>query len=181
MTDKPRVDYIRVKWILDEQPDMSYLETKLSEDGKTILSSMRYSQEELNEHPIRTKRYIKEDMQRLEQFNSGELCVYGCIAEAEVSYPVNANGDRRIQKFTSGGLWGIESDSDREYREETAKEQLEDLKEHLERFNIETPRHRWMNGDYWEDIKKEVIDKMDIEGITLSRDSMLSEWVKVED
>lgn len=179
MSVKPRIDYIRVKWEIDESPDYSYLETKLSEDGKKIISSCRYDQDELDQHPIRTRRYIKEDMQRLEKFNSGELCSYGCMAEAEVSYPLNENRDRKIERFTSGGLWGIESDTNQSYREDTAKEQLEDLREHLKRFNIEEIRRRWVNGDYWEDLKKEAIEKMD--NSETRKDSVLSQWVKVDD
>lgn len=179
MSDNPRIDYIRVKWILDECPDTSYLETQLSEDGKTILSSMRYTQEELNEHPIIIKGYIDQDMARLAKFNSGELCAYGCMAEAEVSYPINDKGYRRIEHFTSGGLWGIESDSDNSYREEVANDELEDLKEHLSKFNITPIRKRWVNGNYWEDIKKEAIRRMD--NSETRRDSINSQWVKVED
>ena len=175
---KPRIDYIRVRWEIDERPDTSYLETQLSEDGKTIISSCRYEQDELDKHPIRTRRYIREDMERLDKFNSGELCAYGCIAEAEVSYPVNNRGDRRIERFTSGGLWGIESDSGHPYRESVANDELEDLKGHLEMFNIEPIRRMWVNGDYWEDIKKDAINRMDNSGS--KTDFINSPWVKVE-
>ena len=178
MDTKPRIDYIRVKWVIDESPDVSYLESTLSEDGKTIISSCRYTQEELDKHPIRTRRYIREDMGRLEKFNSGELQSYGCIAEAEISYPLT-DDNRRIEWLTSGGVWGIESDTNREYREIIADEQLDDLKGHCERLNVDTPRRRWVNGDYWEDLKKEAIDRMD--NTEERKDSNLSVWVKVGD
>jgi len=174
----PRLDYIRVKWEIDESPDLSWLESRLSEDGKTLLSSMRYTQEELNEHPIKVKRWIKEDMRRLETCGDSWVMM-GCTAEAEVSYPINESGDRRIETFTSGGLWGIESDSDSRYKRDTANDELEGLKKHLEVFNIRTPRQRYVIGDYWKDVKEEAVNRMD--NTEHRRDSPRSQWVKVED
>lgn len=76
-TVKPRINYIRIRWEVDEDPDISYLESTISEDGKTMISSCNYTQKELDEHPIRTRRYIKRDLQRLEKFYSGELSSCG--------------------------------------------------------------------------------------------------------
>ena len=164
----PRLDYIRVKWEIDESPDLSWLESRLSEDGKTLLSSMRYTQEELNEHPIKTRRYIKEDMHRLETCGDSWVMM-GCTAEAEVSYPINESGDRRIETFTSGGLWGIESDSDNEYKESVASDQLWDLIDHIRHFGVEA---KLKPGTI-----KEIIDRMD--NTEYRRDSPLSQWLAI--
>ena len=164
----PRLDYIRVKWEIDESPDLSWLESRLSEDGKTLLSSMRYTQEELNEHPIQTRRYIKQDIHRLETYGDSWVMM-GCTAEAEVSYPINDNGDRRIETFTSGGLWGIESDSDNSYKRDTANDQLWDLIDHVRHFGVEA---RLKPGTI-----NMVIDRMD--NTEYRRDSPLSQWLAI--
>lgn len=66
-------------------------------------------------------------------------CHVGCYAIAQVSYPVR-QGCRRLETLRSGGLWGIESDSGKEYLAEIEQAQLGDLKEHLEQLaGIEWP------------------------------------------
>lgn len=71
----------------------------------------------------------------------GQTWMYiGIRAKAEVSYEmqnVYPRGNRRIEWFTSGGLWGIESDSEEKYLIEVENEQLADLKEHLRIFNVD--------------------------------------------
>jgi len=165
-----RLDALRVKWDIDECPDLSWLETKLSEDGKRIMSSMRYEQDELNQHPIRTKRYIKQDHERLNSYGDNWVMM-GCIAEAETSYPLNNNGDRRIERLTSGGLWGIESDSNDEHKTSIAWQELDDLKAHLEKFNVALPED-------WDDCMHDAITKMD--NTETRRDSILSPWVEID-
>ena len=59
----------------------------------------------------------------------------GIVAVAEVSYPIGG-GSRRIEWFSSSGLWGIESDSSEEYLTEVEKEELADLKDHLTHFGV---------------------------------------------
>ena len=61
----------------------------------------------------------------------------GIRAKAEVSYSIG-NGNRRLEWLTSGGLWGIDGDADNEEIEEVEQMQLDELKEHLEVFNIDT-------------------------------------------
>ena len=41
------------------------------------------------------------------------------------------NGSGIVQDITSGGLWGIESDSESSYFDEVAKEEWSELKEEL--------------------------------------------------
>jgi len=60
----------------------------------------------------------------------------GCRAVAEVSYPVDSNGNRRIETLTSGGLWGIDEPS-ADYKAEIEREQLDDLRDHLIAFGID--------------------------------------------
>ncbi len=54
----------------------------------------------------------------------------GCTAKALVSRPIG-NGNRRLETFSSSGLWGIDerNQQDEEY-------QLENLREHLQAFGV---------------------------------------------
>ena len=61
---------------------------------------------------------------------------FGVIAEAEVAYEIPANKDWRVEHFSSDGSWGISSENQR-LIEETEREQLEDLKRHLEVFGVD--------------------------------------------
>jgi hypothetical protein len=72
----------------------------------------------------------------MERLNRGDWCFIGIRAEAEIQLfhkPVHSldPGQTSIQTLTSGGLWGIESDSDREYLESVEQEELADLKTQL--------------------------------------------------
>lgn len=68
-----------------------------------------------------------------------EGCFIGIWAEAEVSYPIGG-GNRRLEKFRSRGLWGIEYDGpdDEDYAKSVEKEEIADLKYHLRVFGIDT-------------------------------------------
>ena len=58
--------------------------------------------------PEDVRKYTRQDYERMESLNAGNWCFVGIRAEAEVQL----TGDL-IQRITSGGLWGIESDSDK--------------------------------------------------------------------
>jgi hypothetical protein len=72
---------------------------------------------------------------RMESLNAGDWCYIGIRAEARVIVneriigPVASHGI--AQTITSGGLYGIESDSDKEHIEETIREELANLKSEL--------------------------------------------------
>jgi len=87
---------------------------------------------------VGTKEFYKygmQDYKRMEGLNNGDWYFVGIQAEATISYPING-GSRRLEHFTSGGLWGIESDSG-DYLNKVAKEEFADLKSHLEEFNVD--------------------------------------------
>jgi len=72
------------------------------------------------------REYVRQDYDRMESLNRGDWCFMGMRAEAEVQ-----TGSDVVQRITSGGLWGIESDSGREHLEETQREELAQLKDEL--------------------------------------------------
>jgi hypothetical protein len=71
------------------------------------------------------KKYAMQDFERLEGLSRGSWCFIGIIAKAQIS----VNGT--LQTIASGGLWGIESDSGKDFIEETEKEELSDLSKNL--------------------------------------------------
>lgn len=81
------------------------------------------------------EHYAREDEERLREFRADSWWFESCRAEAEVRYEVY-DGSFRIERLTSGGLYGIESDSDGEHRRSVEIDELSDLSSHLERFGV---------------------------------------------
>jgi len=86
------------------------------------------------------RKYTRQDYERMESLNRGDWCYIGIRAQAQVvvSEPANCLTRRNlsvasgiVQTITSAGLWGVESDSDREYLELVEEEELADLKSEL--------------------------------------------------
>jgi hypothetical protein len=67
------------------------------------------------------------DYARMESYNKGDWCMTGISAEARVIL-----SGHTVQKIYSGGLWGIESDSEESYMKEIEEEQLAELREQLQ-------------------------------------------------
>jgi hypothetical protein len=65
---------------------------------------------------------------RYQQYRNGDFGFLGIRAEAEIV----VNGV--CQTITSGGLWGIESDFDRQYLSEVEQEEVDQLKAILGRL-----------------------------------------------
>lgn len=86
--------------------------------------------------PEEVRKYVREDYARMERMNRGDWCYIGIRAEAEVVANVQTEGKPGkwhgvVQRVTSGGLWGIESDSERSYIKEEQAGQLSELKTEL--------------------------------------------------
>jgi len=92
------------------------------------------------ESPAEIRKYIRQDYERMESLNRGNWCFIGIRAEAEISYQIKTNLsmtpferiDTATKTVSSGGLWGIESDSDRSYLESVEKDELANLREQLQ-------------------------------------------------
>ncbi len=67
---------------------------------------------------------------RLEEYRRGDFAFIGLWTEADVII------EGIIQTLSSGGLWGIESDSQRSYVDEVAKEELSQLRDVLEGIGV---------------------------------------------
>ena len=77
--------------------------------------------------PEEVRKYTRQDYERMERLNAGDWCYIGIRAEVDVQTSFGSP----IQTITSGGLWGIESDSDKAYFAEVAAEELGQLKTEL--------------------------------------------------
>jgi hypothetical protein len=75
--------------------------------------------------------YVLEDYRRCEALNNGDWNYIGIIAKAKV---VGMGGV--VQTLRSGGLWGIESDSDEDYIRQVEDEELKSLAEILKGFGF---------------------------------------------
>ena len=70
------------------------------------------------------RAYAQQDWERMRGLTEGKWGYVGIMAQAEVTLA----GSNVIQRITSGGLWGIESDSGDAYLEEVAQSELEELR-----------------------------------------------------
>jgi hypothetical protein len=84
--------------------------------------------------PEEVRKYTRQDYERLERLNSGDWCFIGIAAEAQIGIP--QNGSYLCQTLHSGGLYGIESDSERSHIESEEKNQLADLRDVLKSFGF---------------------------------------------
>ena len=78
-----------------------------------------------------------QDFERMEGLNNGDWHFVGIVAEAKVLSPIRDVKDNfRIETLTSDCLWGVESDAG-DHLKEVAKEELDNLKDHLKNFNTD--------------------------------------------
>lgn len=87
------------------------------------------------ELPENIRKYAVQDYERMESLEHGGWCFIGIRAEAEISL---SNRLETTQTITSGGLWGIESDSGTPHLESIEQEELADLKTQLKALGFGT-------------------------------------------
>lgn len=102
------IESISCQQIFDVDGDISYLQ-----------------QYDINSKDSEERKYALQDKKRLEAYYNDEWYFIGIQAKAEI----RINGIS--QTISSGGLYGIESDSGDEYLDEVFEEQKEELKDNL--------------------------------------------------
>lgn len=107
------LESISKEFIIDESPDLSYLEQDYEDCTK---------QEAI--------KHKAQDENRLQRYNDGYWHMIGIKAKAKI----RINGI--FETVTSGGLWGIESDSDQKYFDEVFEEQKSELIDMLKEIGI---------------------------------------------
>jgi hypothetical protein len=130
MSKKFHILSIRIEHRIDENPDLSFL-------GKYTNTWVEGCIEREINNPREYKfflpatEYGQQDYQRMEDYNKNNWWMIGIVAKAQIKSP---NGI--IQTICSGSLWGIESDSDKEYIKQVEQEQLDGLKKELEAIGL---------------------------------------------
>lgn len=114
MPHQSYIERVYIEVVPDEDPDLSYLEQDYSELERA-----------------ERERYIYADKLRLDAYRRGEWSTVGVRLVAEVTYDREGHIDRPIE-IRSAGVWGIESDSGRDYAHEAGLSQADDLREQLE-------------------------------------------------
>ena len=141
-TRKGRILGIRIETREDCDADLYWLGRYSNQPGaedRTIdrgegreRGTMRYFVAEQSAKDTGNPNSVQQDYERMEAYNRGNWCMVGVIAKADVVLP----GSNIVQKVTSGGLWGIVSDSGAEYLAEVRKEQLSELSGELTRLGF---------------------------------------------
>lgn len=78
--------------------------------------------------------FLADDPDRVDAYRSGQWEPIGIRAIAYVD--VGRPGAWHVHKFTSAGLWGIESDSDQDYLSSVAADELAELRDELVEFGF---------------------------------------------
>ena len=87
--------------------------------------------------------YLEQDFEkeRLAQYNNGEFYFVGIYAVAEVLTPCGIDSGNNtcyiINHIRSGGLYGIESDIDEDYKKEVQQQELSVLSDILKQFGFD--------------------------------------------
>lgn len=127
-----------------DDPELNEPQCNCDEHGDMGRNELQYFNPSSNykdETPENIRKYVRQDYERMESLNRGDWRFIGIRAEAEISLigtvksgspTLDAYFPSRIsQTVTSGGLWGVESDSSAEYFKEIEDEQLAELREQL--------------------------------------------------
>lgn len=74
-------------------------------------------------------QYCRQDYERMESLNAGNWSYVGVRAEAKITIPSDKiQHTSVIQRISSGGIFGIESDSETSYFSEVSSDELSELK-----------------------------------------------------
>jgi hypothetical protein len=156
-----KINKITIKHIFDESPDTSFIGQYTDdpqpwnidrEQGEYIAILQKDEDYELpskgreyrffnpcaggeEEGTENYQKYGKQDFKRMESLNNGKWEFIGIKAFAEVQTSQDGNG-WLINSVSSGGLWGIESDSDKDYLKTVEQEQIAELKIVLKEFGF---------------------------------------------
>lgn len=134
-----KIEKIVVEKVTDNNADLDYLGTysnapcgEFAIDRKERGDMQRHEFRYFNPQPgaCETQEQADADYKRMEDYERGRWYCVGIIAKASIS----TSDDGAVwlhNTISSGGLWGIESDTDKSHLDEIAAEQLEELRDVL--------------------------------------------------
>jgi hypothetical protein len=117
-----------VDLLLDAQQECMECTCSGGDMGRNEYRYFNPSENYAGDTPENIRKYTRQDYERMESLYRGDWCFIGIMAEAQYSIGDNY---APIQELTSGGLWGIESNSGTDYLDEVEAEQLHELKAQL--------------------------------------------------
>lgn len=130
-TAKPRILNVWIEHTYDDSPDTSYLGEYSNTPGENAIDRKTNGDWNRGEYqyfnPANAEN-AKANYERFEAYNNSQWHYIGIIAKAEVQLSEN----HVIQVLRSGGIWGVESDSDQEHLDSIHKEELDGLRAELE-------------------------------------------------
>jgi len=144
VSERAKAIKIVVKREYDDDPDLSYLDTTpeyhygkdgynwnhvSEEDKKKVIEQYDSIWNACIAHAER-------DKERLDAFFRGAWDMIGITAVATIHIPID-NKTVKVQTISSGGLWGIESDSDEKYLQEIGREQIAEVKGYLKTLCVD--------------------------------------------
>ena len=129
---KKKINKIIINYIPDNDADLDWLGKFSQEPGKFAVKHDGGSRSYpfFNAENVENMKQAKENYKRMMEFENGIVSMYGVKATAEI-YTSNDGKAWLINKVSSGGLWGIESDNEEKYLKEIEVEQLDELKDVL--------------------------------------------------
>jgi len=131
-----KIEKIEVKKIPDYDSDLSYLGEFSNTPGEFAIKHEGRPDEYafFNAANVENMEQARQNYKRMIKYTNGELMDYGVMAEATI---LTGNGSYwKSDEITSGGLWGMSSDSGDEYFQEEAGNQLAELSETLKEFDF---------------------------------------------
>lgn len=138
-----KINKITIKQVPDYDADLSWIgtfsDTAESEFAIEHTEGERNSYKYFNPQKgaCENKKQARRDYDRMIAYDRGHWGMIGITAEAETMIDIGG-GSWKVDKITSGGLWGIESDSDKEHIKEVENEQLSELKSYLKEYGFTT-------------------------------------------
>lgn len=135
---KAIVEKIIVKHEIDEYPDLSFLGKFSDNPGKYPIkhNGSRGSYHYFNADNVENMTQAKENYNEMMRFENNDIFMMGIKAYAVINIPTD-NNSWIIQHITSGGLWGIESNSDKDYIKTIESEQIDEVKTYLKILCVE--------------------------------------------
>lgn len=88
--------------------------------------------------PRGSAKNARQDYERMEAYNRGDWYMLGIRTDAEVGVSWDGGRSWKLDELTSGGLWGIESDSEERYFKEVEGKELSELKDVLKAYGFDS-------------------------------------------
>jgi len=148
MPNKIKLGQVSIERVTDECPDLSYLGRYSDSDATNRKNEIAIEREYsgVGEYhwfiaaEVDNMKQAQQNYRRMESYENQQWCMLGIIAKAQILVPSGQNDGFTVQTIRSGGIYGVESDSEESYFEELEEEEIEDLKEQLGILGIAFPK-----------------------------------------